>query len=400
MTVRYMGTKRHMADQVVAAVSSVVGTGPVLDLFAGMGSIAERLADHTSVMTNDALAFTGAFARARFTGDQRRISPQYAAQALTANFAERQKELRSNWADQLSDEVRARQQPSSLHAYFTDTLHVANSVERQAAAFVAAQSSGSTYYSLATLYFSAGYFSYSQAIDIDAIRFAIDMSGFGEKDWLLSAWLRAASLAINSPGHTAQYINPTTEEAERRVLRSWRQDIWSSFVRSLSAVEQVGSESWRAGNRVLVGDALDLIENLEAVNPGVVYADPPYTRDQYSRFYHVYETLFRYDYPDAFGKGRVRSDRFNTIFSRKSTVERAFRSLLAGVTNASAPLVLSYPSQGLLALAGVNIESLARDFYEDVQVRAVQAAHSTLGASSGQSRKVATELILVCQRPV
>ena len=29
--------------------------------------------------------------------------------------------------------------------------------------------------------------------------------------------------------------------------------------------------------------------------PAIIYADPPYTDDQYSRFYHLYETALLYD---------------------------------------------------------------------------------------------------------
>lgn len=37
------------------------------------------------------------------------------------------------------------------------------------------------------------------------------------------------------------------------------------------------------------------------IHSDLVYIDPPYNSRQYSRFYHVYETLVKWDYPDLFG---------------------------------------------------------------------------------------------------
>ncbi len=37
------------------------------------------------------------------------------------------------------------------------------------------------------------------------------------------------------------------------------------------------------------------------IHTDLVYIDPPYNSRQYSRFYHVYETLVKWDYPDLFG---------------------------------------------------------------------------------------------------
>jgi len=46
-------------------------------------------------------------------------------------------------------------------------------------------------------------------------------------------------------------------------------------------------------NRVEVSDALSLLKSSRVSSVTAVYADPPYTKDQYSRYYHVYETMYR-----------------------------------------------------------------------------------------------------------
>ena len=59
MVVRYMGTKRHMVASVQQAVSELATAGRAVDLFSGMGSVAESLSEcNVPVITNDALEFT------------------------------------------------------------------------------------------------------------------------------------------------------------------------------------------------------------------------------------------------------------------------------------------------------------------------------------------------------
>ena len=158
----------------------------------------------------------------------------------------------------------------------------------------------------------------------------------------------------------------------------------------------MGSDEWRSQNSVHVGDALELIavDHLEDV--GAVYADPPYTKDQYSRYYHAYETLYRYDYPDSRGAGRNRSDRFTTGFSLKTAVVASFHDLCRNVSRMRVPLVVSYPTSGLLSSAGNSVPEIARQYFSDVSASSIEARHSTMGASMGESTKAATENIYVC----
>jgi len=144
-------------------------------------------------------------------------------------------------------------------------------------------------------------------------------------------------------------------------------------------------------------DALEFVEDASlADGVGLIYADPPYTEDQYSRYYHVYETLYLYDYPESTGIGRYRSDRFRTEFSLASSVRAAFEQLFSGISRAEVPLVLSYPSNGLLAKKGTQPDELLSDYFTVQQVIEARLEHSTMGASKGASKKTALERIYVC----
>lgn len=399
MVVRYMGTKRHMVTSVRSAIDGFAGSGRAVDLFSGMGSVAESLADGgPSVVTNDALEFTACVARARLIGDCRADTSHAAAQRLLKPFEAAQGALRSMFQDGLRAEKAALEGSiADFTAYMNAAAHVANSPGSRRAARAASVAVGHAHFQLAALYFSAGYLSLDQAVDVDALRYAIDRDENREsRDWLLAAWLSAVSVLTNSPGHTAQYLKPNSAAAHKRIVRTWRRSVWEEFVEALDRIDQVGTSAWRARNEVLVTDALDLVSSGRLADVDVIYADPPYTKDQYSRYYHVYETLYRYDYPDSNGAGRVRSDRFSTGFSLKSSVRASFHDLCRNVARMNVPLIVSYPTGGLLEQTGTSVIDVAKLYFDDVEVSKLDAQHSTMGASSGSSTKNATENLYVC----
>lgn len=398
MVVRYMGTKRHMADHVRDAIADLGPVGRVVDLFSGMGSVAESLQETASVVTNDAMSFTAALSRARFKGAHRDTSSADVVERLRAVYETRVRELEDEYKAELKREAAALDgSRTDLLDYMGKAQHVGNSSARRRAARIAAQSSGSDHYSLASLYFSAGYLSLRQAIQVDASRAAIDADPhLDERDWMLGSWIAAASVLVNAPGHTAQFLRPNSSSAHSRIVRTWNRSIWEEFSVALDTVSQVGTEAWRQDNSVYVGDALDLVSAGELRDIGTVYADPPYTKDQYSRYYHMYETLYRYDFPDSSGAGRNRSDRFTTGFSLKSAVVASFHDLCRNVSRMRVPLVISYPSSGLLGDAGESVSEIARQYFGNVQTLSYNANHSTMGASTGASKKSATENLYVC----
>lgn len=399
MVVRYMGTKRHMAGHVRSAVEELNVDGRLVDLFSGMGSVAESLQGTTSVVTNDAMAFTGAISRARFTAQPKRSTPDEVVSRLHPDFADVRHALRSEYADQLNAESAAiRGGRKALTSYMNEATHVGNSLKKRTEANRAAAATGPLRYKLASLYFANGYLSLAQAIEVDALRAAIDTDPVtAERDWLLGAWISALSVLINAPGHTAQYLRPNTDSAHSRISRTWSRSVFDQFPEALYRLRPVGNYRWRRSNSSHTADALDLVEERTVRRVGAVYADPPYTKDQYSRFYHLYETLYLYDFPDSKGNARSRTDRFETGFCRKTAVAACFQDLCRNVARMKVPLIISYPANGLLTELGFTVDEIAMQHFSSVTKRAIQAQHSTMGASSGNSKKPATENLYVCK---
>ncbi len=134
--------------------------------------------------------------------------------------------------------------------------------------------------------------------------------------------------------------------------------------------------------------------------PSVIYADPPYTDDQYSRFYHIFETLIIYDRPLLSGVGLYRPDRFRTSFSLVSEAPLALERLVAQSARLGADIVLSYPSNGLIQRAGHSPSEIIKRHYSRVEREyALTHQHSTFGASKGAAKAVVLEQLFIGRNP-
>jgi adenine-specific DNA-methyltransferase len=318
-------------------------------------------------------------------------------------FGDAQSKLRRRYFNRLRAEQEALGgSAASIRALMEGTPHAGNSADVRRSIERARGLDEPDDYRLTVLYFSASYFSTQQSIEIDALRYAIDRlidaePDSGLRDWLLSTWLSAAGSLVNAPGHTAQFLKPRSTAVAARVVRQWRRSMWEGFIERLGALELKGSRDWREQNIVTSQDALDLVRTDLLDQVTAVYADPPYTVDHYSRFYHVYETLYLYDFPKSIGAGRYRDGRFFTPFSRVGEVAGAFQQLVEPLARLGKPLVMSYPAEGVLSKAGIDLRELLGASYESVREIEIEMRHSTLGASTGERSKRALEKVYVCR---
>ncbi len=153
---------------------------------------------------------------------------------------------------------------------------------------------------MATRYFGGIYFSYHQTLFIDCVLAAIDQLPIDLRETCLAILLSTASSIVNSVGKQfAQPMQPRRANGTIKphiiiqMCRDRSQDaskIFSGWISRYRDLPQGGS------HRVIRGDYREVLSDLR--DAAVIYADPPYTRDHYSRFYHVLETLCLRDSPE------------------------------------------------------------------------------------------------------
>ena len=397
-----MGTKKQIVSDVVEVVRGAK-SGPFLDLFSGISSVGVGVAPARQVWCNDAQNFAYTLATAKFTS---KSSPAIDA-SLLSDILDRTQFNGSRLLMKLGRSVL--EEDICLHE--GEISAVCRLVKKQilSADSNVASDIRSTHrldrkktpYCLFSISYVGGYLGARQAFDIDSLRYAIDSLRWDgeisvdQHRWFVLALCKALFAVSNTTGHFAQYLDvkPSTLA---RFLAKRRRNVLTEWLHAVRDLAPAGTEAWRRENRTFRGDATKLLLKLKKqdMRPAVIYADPPYTGDQYSRYYHLLETLLDYDYPDLSGKGQYRPDRFVSDFSKKTKVAAAFDTLVSGVADLNAELIINYPKNGLLADTKASLLATMRKYYSHAEVAAeIAHEHSSLGASKGIERSAVTELI-------
>jgi len=435
--IHYLGSKLRLAPAIADALDDADPTrGTVLDLFAGSGTTALALAVHRRVIAADIQEYSRVICSALLT------SPQPSAD-IVSMFTDRLlastplvEALRSAVKPLVEFEEEAlkaaeRGDAEPICSVLEDGSLLAAErglgecrsaelrrclmeVTRRLSVAGLAQAPAAT----ATRYFGGSYFSYAQAVELDCLA-ALASSTFpsGLTDLLTSALLSTASDIVNTVGKQfAQPIRPRAKDGgvKRHLLvkinRDRRIDARTVFLEWLGRYASYAAPGCgHVAKRMDYRDALTHFSGQYSV----VYADPPYTRDHYSRFYHVLETLARRDNPSIarspgaaeheLSRGLYRDDRHQSPFCIRSKAPNAFRELFSLASGGGANIVVSYsPFESGAHPRLMQIDALlglAREFYRSVEVESVDGVtHSKLNHSRlNFDLPAEAEVLLVCR---
>lgn len=401
MPFTYMGTKKQIVSD-VADVVAQARKGPFLDLFAGISTVATAVAPTRSVWCNDAERFAYDLATAKFTSPTAPIIDSDTLSGIAEHqTTNRQRLLQSlgSWILE-EDEILLTGGIRKVREFCKRQIDF--SCSRQAQGFrTKYKKDRRAPYALFLLTYSGGYFGARQAADIDSLKFAFDRLLAESKidadqhRWYMLALCRALFSVANTTGHFAQYLEVKGSTLNRFRLRR-RRDIFAEWAAALKELQPCGTPDWRSHNKTFRSDANALLRQLgmRSEAPAVVYADPPYTNDQYSRYYHLLDTLLTYDYPKTEGKGQYRPDRFVSEFSLRSKVVDAFDTLVANAAALGADLIINYPENGLLPGTKASILPILRRHFRQAELaKVIDHEHSSLGASKGIERSAVREMI-------
>lgn len=239
------------------------------------------------------------------------------------------------------------------------------------------------------------YFSPTQALTFDAMLKTLPNDP-ELRELCLAAAIMAASCCVASPGHTAQPFK-ATETGGKHLREAWCRD---PFHHARKALEKICPlYSFQPGDTI-VGDANHVASGLKAND--IVFIDPPYSAVQYSRFYHVLETMARGSCGTVGGTGRYPpfNERPNSSYSQKSKSEDAIKDLLNKLSSNGCTVILTFPRKECSnGLSGKQLEKMAKQFFR-VKRRSVKSSFSTLGGNSVNrtARKCSDELILVLNK--
>jgi adenine-specific DNA-methyltransferase len=434
--IHYLGSKLRLIDEIKSSVDEVdPSNGPVCDLFAGSGTVAAALSGARAVTAVDVQEYSRVLCSALLT--QQEDSRSTLEIALKAASSELYQRLYSAVCSLIEYEVASINhalagQPDSLcelieHGsilgfqsgnFATSKIsRPLKRVMREVTKALQSEALDKSVTSLTTRYYGGVYFSYAQAVHLDAILALSDEQPKANRDGVIAIALSAASDVVNTVGkHFAQPVRLRKKDGSLRA--SLIEKVNRDRNRSVSEAADYWVDRYatfhrsQLDHRAFRADYLDFLKSNET-NFNAIYADPPYTRDHYSRYYHILETMARRDVPSIspsnldsleLSRGLYRSDRHQSPFSIKSQAPGAFQRLFEECRRLNVPLVMSYSPYAagshprLLTIE--HIGRLAKQSFRSVDIRSVGTfAHSKLNSSDRLlTAAEEAEVLLLCRQ--
>ncbi len=422
----YLGSKRRMARELASCVREVNEGGRVIDLFSGMGSASLSLSIDQNVTSIDVQEYSRVVCAALVAD----YSHDPSLDKLFFDLFDRRLE---NLAEIYRPLIEY--EDAAIESYLEgDGVALSGIIEHgcmlpeyrkavppelsKAMSKVDAACEDTSLPDTIARYFGGTYFSYWQAVALAAARSCILELPDNERDRFLASIVCAASRCGSTVG--GQFAQPLRTVGSNgrikmqtlaKAVKQRQRNLGDCIRKTLKEIDSLRKP--RKGNLVIKDECCHYLATL-GEQVGAVYADPPYSRYHYSRYYHVLETIAIGDEPKVTlnpatkepSRGVYREGRYQSPFSTRGGAHESFERLLTMCAAAAPALVLSYspyPSNKPSTPRMVTIAELvgiANRFFKSVEIRNVEGVvHSKLAAADEilDAAKNA-EVLIVCKR--
>lgn len=433
--IHYLGSKLRMLDIIQDTVSQLnKANNTVCDLFAGSGTVTGALLNQSNVISIDIQKYSEVLCTA--------LSAKYqGTETVESLINEIQNDTFSKQITKSMKALLAYEENSLCKAMKSDINDLFEIIEFGSVYSLqkdkTQKCSSKLYYEInntiqalrdnnlldcketvITRYYGGIYFSYKQAIIIDQITNIAFKKDNILKNKIIAAVLTTTSEIVNTVGK--QFAQPLKVRDKngsykksllRKIIKDRTLNPLELFKESLSYYLKCEKKN----SNIFIRDDFNNIWNfLRKENVSVVYADPPYTRYHYSRYYHILETISLRDIPEVsttfsnkqsgLSRALYRKDRHQSPFCIKSKVENAFISLFQGVSSIGANLILSYspfePSKAVSPRLQTieQLIALAKRYYNKVEIISPgKFVHSKLNKKENSlDASNEAELLIVC----
>lgn len=411
---QYMGSKRALCSFLVESISSILSSdGIIVDLMCGSGVASNAFSKFWTTYASDAQEFCQYLASIQGSGFDS-ASADGALTTIMRCFYLHFETLKSLIPASIDEEteilcseandiLRTRYDlfikdfPTIANNLASNDWNPASEVENR----VFAQNRYP--YCLFTSYFSNSYFGVRQSLEIDSLRFAIDqLDNAYVKKWALGALVSSVSCnGTTYGGHFAQpkvkNVRSISKKALSDLLVTRSRSIVHDFVSRFLSIS-ASSESKSLPVHTVDGpweNSLNLLGNVLPSSNVVVYLDPPYTREEYSRYYHVLETLVKYNYPSCSGSGLTPHpiERFSSkFFTRDSNaVCNVLHDIISRVLSLGWSCAWSYSNTASANIVNV-IKSVSSQHSCNIKSFSTPAVHKSHG---GAKHKDVVEFLVI-----
>ena len=410
-TLQYMGSKARIISHICDPIIRNKSIQTVVDLFAGTGSVGYALKAYKNVISNDIEYYAYIINQAILNGCS--FSKPDEASFWTA-VEQQYKLLQEKVSTVLSAEKRFFDDDIDYKLYQAFCEKTPSVFEpkcddprmKELVELVSHVTPGNEpaldVPCLFLTYFANAYFGIAQCCQIDALRSIIErITDEHTKNILLTVLMSVMSAAASTTTHFAQFLKVKSKSTCNNLLSKRKINIIEECKELLKEYREAGlcSKEGYAKSDCYNLDFSECLDSIALDNRTLVYADPPYFKEHYSRYYHVLNTLCLYDYPTMavnpqtheLSIGRYREDRRVSDFGKKAKALGAFETLITKCARARSWLMISYSDNSIVDIA--DLQTLAEKQY-DVLIEKVELSHSKQGRSS--TSKV-DEYIFICR---
>ena len=427
-TLNYLGSKLRLLDFIEEYIRRITPeNGSVCDLFAGSGCVSYRLSRYFNVISCDIQAYSNVICNALLNNHD---IVENDVNSFIFSIKNKSSKLKESFLPLILTEYNAIKnkdiktlaeilEHGSVEVFRIESVQSSLSEIQEQVRRSLENNNLMHNPSIISRYYGGVYFSYEQAVDIDIIWNAIrEINDMTKKHLYLSALLSTVSDIVNTVGkHFAQPIKAKDSKGNIKAL-VYNKAIKDKTMQVLPLFEQwlkkyILLPKSKFNHVSMQGDFMDCLNTLpDSVN--TIYADPPYTRDHYSRFYHVLETIALDDEPEIstvkihgvtrISNGIYRKDRFQSPFCIKSQAPIAFVNMFKVIADSKRNLLLSYSPYDETKKTHPRVVTLsqlvswASEYFTNVEV--VSAGHFTHNKLNSVSHLLEAsdeaEVLIVC----
>ena len=414
-TLQYMGSKSRLLDSICKPIISDTEVETVVDLFAGTGSVGFALKKYKHIISNDLEPYSHIINSTILNGCMFSLEQQQIFLSRVSYYYEKSSDLlkdvlllertflEGNY-DKYADYAEFVEATPSVFNSETDKKYYSG-LKKLVDMVVPGQTVQSVPFPCLFLtYYANAYFGINQCCQIDAIRAAImELTDQRQSGFLLTALMSAMSSVASTTTHFAQFLKVKSAATCKNLVQKRNRDIFSELIRVIDSYRTTGiTDNAKAESKCYNMDFYDCLESINLNESVLVYADPPYFKEHYSRYYHVLNTVCLYDYPHlainyqrkVYSVGRYREDRNVSDFGKKAAALGAFERLISKCAANKAKLMISYSDNSI-----VPIDALAKLVGDYYQYRIVKVGlnHSKQGRTSESNSKV-DEYLFICMQ--
>lgn len=346
----YQGNKASLMPFISRSINKYVSPGEkICDIFSGSGSVGAYLKNEYSVIANDAELYSSIISSSLLnTPSKNSLSKE--KNNFIKEYKSNFKLLMSSHKNEVSKEKTFIEECNTdeLINLYSSFPTIWNGLDKK----INYKNLGEeNRYNLFLYYYSGTYFGIKQSIEIDSIIKTIhEIDSTEIKNVLFSCLFYSMSeVVFSKDGHMAQPLNINRNVS--RHLKQRNKSVLDYFEIKLNEfIEKSHKYSTNKNCKVFNLDMSDLLKNddFNEENVTLIYADPPYTDMQYSRYYHLLNVAAKYNYPaptisrGQFTKGLYTEGRNQSDLSKRSTAKYRLEELFDYCYKKGIVLALSY----------------------------------------------------------